>query len=179
VSINPYTCGHESSELRRKINRGGAEMFGRQCVICGRINGKWVKRADIADTGSLASWDVELEERSLTAWAQEERDRRASEAYSRSTRWWQTYNAFLSSSYWKTMRSRVMARAGNVCEACLVSPATQVHHTRYPKRPPALEGIEWTAPTMQDFVDQPLYELRAICHACHALQHQHMREEAA
>jgi hypothetical protein len=179
VMVNPWECGHDLTALRRKVNRGGAVMFGHQCLTCGRVAGKWVKRADIADPHALESWDAMLEESVLARWAETERERRASEAYSRSTRWWQVYRAFMASSYWPEMRRRVLVRAKGVCEACLVNKATQVHHTRYPHRPPAIEALEWRPPTVEDFARQPLYELRAICYPCHARQHEHMQEAAA
>ena len=179
MTVNPWECPHESTELRQRVNRGGAVMFGHQCLHCGRVDGKWVKRADIQRPQDLPIWDRVLEERMVASWADAERARRAGEAYSRSTRWWQVYRQFLASPEWAEMRRRVLERAGHVCEACLLVRAAQVHHTAYPKRPPELEGTAWTPPTLDDFANQPLFELRAICHACHRLRHAHMREEAA
>lgn len=154
-------------------------MFGYQCLTCGRLDGKWVKRADIENPQQLPDWDKGLEERVVTMWAQEEQTVRASEAYSRSTQWWQAYRAFLNSPQWAEMRRRVMVRSGRVCEACLTAKATQVHHTSYPKRPPEIGSLSWTPPTVDDFANQPLYELRAICTECHGFLHSHLRQEAA
>lgn len=66
--------------------------------------------------------------------------------------WWASYNAYLRTPEWGKRRKLVFKRAGNVCEGCHERPASQIHHTTY-----AHVGNE------------PLWELRAVCHECHEL----------
>lgn len=66
--------------------------------------------------------------------------------------WWASYNAYLRTPEWANRRRLVFKRAGNVCEACLSRPASEVHHTTY-----------------EHVGNEPLWELRAVCHACHEL----------
>lgn len=75
----------------------------------------------------------------------------------------------MKSDDWRRMRALVLSRAGGKCEACLTHDAEQVHHTRYPSGDVSV----------RDFIEQPLWELRAICWRCHANRHPHMHEDAA
>jgi hypothetical protein len=68
--------------------------------------------------------------------------------------WWSWYDAYLDSPEWAAKRTRVMERAGRMCEGCGCYPAVQVHHLTY-----AHAGNEF------------LFELVAICLSCHAALH--------
>ena len=73
------------------------------------------------------------------------------EARSEENRAWQAwYQTYLRSPAWAVLRVKVMQRAGGTCEGCLVTTATEVHHTTYEH-----VGAEL------------LWELRAICRSCH------------
>lgn len=87
----------------------------------------------------------------------------------RESSWRRVYEAFMKSDDWRRMRALVLSRAGGKCEACLTHDAEQVHHTRYPSGDVSV----------RDFIEQPLWELRAICWRCHANRHPHMHEDAA
>jgi hypothetical protein len=60
------------------------------------------------------------------------------------------YHRYLASAEWKSRRERVMERAGGLCEACRVQPATEVHHLTY-----------------AHIGNEALFELVAICRPCH------------
>jgi 5-methylcytosine-specific restriction endonuclease McrA len=62
------------------------------------------------------------------------------------------YEGYLKTPDWQIKRSQVLERCGGVCEACRVKPATEVHHTTY-----------------AHLGNEPLWELRGICHDCHEL----------
>jgi hypothetical protein len=68
--------------------------------------------------------------------------------------WRQWYEKYLQTDEWLDRRRRVLVRAGNVCEGCRQAPATQVHHLTYKH-----VGNEF------------LWELVAICRACHERYH--------
>lgn len=68
--------------------------------------------------------------------------------------WHARYATYLKSPEWAARRAKVMMRAGGMCEGCLESKATQVHHLTYEH-----VGAEF------------MWELRAICRACHERLH--------
>lgn len=74
--------------------------------------------------------------------------------------WRALYLEFLDSPDWAVKRIQILRRANYRCECCLSPPATEIHHTVYPQ-------VRSGALTLQHFVDQPNWQLRAICRACH------------
>jgi 5-methylcytosine-specific restriction endonuclease McrA len=68
--------------------------------------------------------------------------------------WQQRYAAYLASPEWQERRRLVLRRAGNRCEACLVQPAEEVHHLTY-----------------RHVGEEFLWELKAVCRACHKRLH--------
>lgn len=77
----------------------------------------------------------------------------------RSAGWRAQYAEYLASQEWWDKRELVMERAGRVCEGCRQADATEVHHLTY-------------ANVTREF----LFELVALCHACHERLHA-QREE--
>lgn len=73
--------------------------------------------------------------------------------------WRRAYDQYLASPEWNRRRALVMKRADNMCEGCGQRYATQVHHLRYP-RGCSPGSREWLA-------QEKLFDLRAICGACH------------
>lgn len=69
-------------------------------------------------------------------------------------RWWDWYTQYLKTPEWSQRRSKVIERAKGICEGCLSARATQVHHVSY-----------------EHVGDELLWELRAICDACHERCH--------
>lgn len=65
-------------------------------------------------------------------------------------KWWDWYNEYLRSPKWAVTRQKVLKRSGGLCEGCGDVKATQVHHTTY-----------------KHVGNELLWELRAICDACH------------
>ena len=64
------------------------------------------------------------------------------------------YVDYLRSDHWQDTRRRVLQRASGFCEGCQQRRATQVHHLTYTH-----VGAEF------------LWELVAICDACHSRLH--------
>lgn len=169
-------CEHPTQELRKRSTANGGYQYAYQCLDCAQRVGTWTKKPSF----EVPEWDWEgegaVKSMNVTAAKAAYDARRESE----SQLWWRTYQRFTSSPAWRTMRHRVMTRAGNMCEACLVQRAVQVHHTAYPAVV-LVEGMsaeEYGQTLFQALTVQPLYELRAICMECHAHQHPHLREAA-
>ena len=73
--------------------------------------------------------------------------------------WFAWYNTYLQSDGWKRRRQMVLRRDEGICTAYLTGctgTATEVHHLSYDMM-------------RQGDLDahQPLYQLRAVCAACH------------
>lgn len=68
---------------------------------------------------------------------------------------WRTwYAAYLRSAAWSAIRAKVIRRAKGLCEGCGEARASDVHHLTY-----AHVGAEF------------LFELVALCRACHVRWH--------
>lgn len=89
------------------------------------------------------------------AWTQEYEDRKKLEE----AEWRRQYNEYLESEAWQEIRAIVLQRANWVCEGCARAKAIQVHHLTYQHL-----GYEF------------LWELKAVCLACH--ERAHPKEES-
>ena len=65
------------------------------------------------------------------------------------------YSDYLLSPEWAKRREKVLRRANGICEGCGEARATQVHHKTY-----------------DHIYNEPLFDLVAICKACHESIHQ-------
>jgi hypothetical protein len=137
-------CAHEQSELRVRITVSGSKQYVDQCVECGRATSSPVahNHARVRALTAEVPFDPTLHDR----WFERYRIARGQ----RDTAWFAAYNAYLQTEAWRERRRLVMQRAGDVCEGCRQQPATQVHHLTY-----------------QHVSEEFLWELVAICDACH------------
>ena len=143
-------CGDADAlvEIRRYE---GIKRYVYQCQTCGNTS-------SALPVKSLPIAEFEIINQDLAVWYYKELARKRSEEHERardeqSRRWWDEYNEYLASDAWKRRRRWVLDRAAGRCEAwvkCLGAAATQVHHLSY-----AHLGAE------------PLWELQAVCEACH------------
>lgn len=76
--------------------------------------------------------------------------------------WWAQYNVYLKSEQWRKVRARVLKRAQYRCEGCDECAASQVHHLTY-----------------ENMGNEFLWELRAVCNACHDRFHAQQDERRA
>jgi hypothetical protein len=146
-------CKHSETALRWKLNAAGRRFYVRQCFRCGRSATTAVSFATVrAETGGVdpPPFDRGLLERAASA-----RAIKAAHASAEKKRaWWEWYEHYLQSEEWQQKRQRVLERANFLCEGCREQPAVQVHHLTYDH-----VGREF------------LFELVAVCGACHALVH--------
>jgi hypothetical protein len=141
-------------------------MVGYQCGDCGRIVGRWVKLERVPNWQNLPEWDHDLEPR----WEMSERKRMTEyrewrvqqdgvaafgrQQEQRPDNFWDKYSEYLRSPEWASKRALVFQRANGMCEGCGIREATQAHHLTY-----ARVGREM------------LFDLVAICDACHEVVH--------
>lgn len=73
------------------------------------------------------------------------------------------YRQYLTTETWAKKRAERLAIDGGVCQACLVQPATEVHHLNY----------------FNIGHEDPLTDLVSVCHPCHRKIHNLMTRATA
>jgi len=152
--VAEYGCRHEQRELRKKpfrrLGKIGYTMVA-QCVSCGDTEHRIATSRDLSqlplhDDTLGQRWQQQYIARyqAFHTAAQQEKD----------AAWWTWYTTYLGSPAWHRKRLKVLKRAQGLCEGCHLRSPTQVHHVTY-----AHVGHEL------------LFELVAICDACHDYIH--------
>jgi 5-methylcytosine-specific restriction endonuclease McrA len=126
-------------------------MFKRQCLSCGKGVGDWIPRG--SSTADAPAWDDSLKDDTLERMF----ETRKQERESKNREWWRQYNEYLRGHVWASKRERVLKRDDNLCQACCRTRATEVHHLTY-------ERVDFKG-------GEPLFDLVAVCHACHVRLH--------
>ena len=148
-----YSCQHEVRQLRLRTIKDGRPSYVRQCIRCGNTTQPVKKETPLAELkGEPApAYDNDLEEH----W----RRKKSYEYHAVIAKFKELrvddYGNYLSSPEWAQKRKKVLERAGGLCEGCRERPATEVHHRSYDHI-----GKEF------------LFELVAVCSACHDALHQ-------
>lgn len=152
---------------RREVGERKIVTVWMQCRACGRAV-KSVKKAGINLT-SLPCFDESKRDNFLAlrtdAYDRERKrqDKEVAAFQEESNReWWQTYSTYLRSRQWHALRKKVLERDGQICQACLTRPATQVHHLSYD----LFTKLGFSA----------AFECVAICYQCHTKIHPDMAE---
>lgn len=153
------SCGGESGGLRRRLVNAHVTIH-LQCETCGRSVSGSLPRAEFYFWQSYPEWNAELSERYWRG-GHTQAERSAAIRQAGEERRAEYYAWLDESPEWQQVRRLVLNRAEDVCEACLIAPAVQVHHLTYSygKIPPA-------------------WELRAVCRGCHERLHNEWREGA-
>jgi len=148
-----YSCNHELCELRRRIIKGGAESYVRQCIQCGKTSQPVKKTAALVElNGDTApEYDNDLESK-WNNHKSKEYDKVRKEYRKKRV---DDYGDYLSSKAWKEKRQKVMKRANWICEGCGENPASEIHHISY-------EHVK----------NEFLFELVAVCSDCHDRIHE-------
>jgi 5-methylcytosine-specific restriction endonuclease McrA len=105
----------------------------------------------------LNLWDESIKKRYYADWIAEWeawRQRQADLQDDEKRQWWATYTAYLQTPEWFAKRQVVFHRANGVCEGCRRLPAVHVHHLTYER-----------------VGDELLFDLVAVCRACHQKAH--------
>ena len=157
LSKGTYCGGTAMTLCKRKV--AGHWVVNLQCLTCGSTHSSGaMPRDQHFQWDTYPEWDSSLpelyrdnaqaglDERRRVMQAEFQRKRAAQSA---------DYGAWLRASpEWKDLRVRVIRHHRGVCQACLLAPATQVHHKTYDfgRLPPA-------------------FELQPVCAACHERLH--------
>ncbi len=156
-----FSCAHDTQQLRRRIVTGGSEQYVFQCLSCGWAASQPIKKEKAFqlnggedftpyDETLHGQWNT-LKDQEKSRIDQEYNAKRAK----KESEFQKSYTRYLKSHEWKRKREKVIARANGRCEGCLENPAEVVHHLSYEH-----VGAEF------------LFELVAVCQACHDRLHE-------
>lgn len=157
-------CDCSVTAVRYRTRSNGTGAYVIQCLSCGReVRAVSKQSNEVIRLTERIPFDEELkvayQQRQRDLWAKREREREDERAR-KDTEWWRFYNAYLLTPTWRAKRAAVLDRAAGLCEGCRLNPATQAHHLTY------------------DHVgNELLFELVAICGACHRRLHPEMDDE--
>jgi len=150
-----FQCEHPTVVLTRFTKSNNTSEFRRQCLVCGECIG-CVKKSTLsmADLDGMPDWDRTIGERRRTAWRERYEALRAEAEGERDREWQEWFGRYLRSPRWALKRQLVLEREDHLCQGCRSARAVEVHHTTY-----ANAGNE------------PLFDLVALCSACHRSVH--------
>ena len=154
-----FECSHGRQEIRERSVRGGGKQFVYQCMICGEPCSNAMSRdaATRANGSAPLPFDEKLRinrKESLKKAVDAVEADYLARAESKTSDFWNFYKEYLKSTEWKKRRALVMRRCNGVCEGCGLEMATQVHHFTY-----------------EHVGNEFLFELVAVCDACHERIH--------
>lgn len=167
-----YACDHVSGgQIRRRVQRNGVESIWCQCPSCGENVGSAISKSKFTKEQLAA---LPLYDDALKNERYQEMRRKIAELYERlliqqqeaqsakSGEWWTWYKEYLTSPEWQALRDRVLRRANGRCEGCGANAPSQVHHLTY-----------------EHVGNEFLFELVAVCVACHTRLHEEQQSGAA
>lgn len=152
-----FSCNHIGTRLTvRQFSNGPRRAY--QCLRCGTMISNSVTQEDRKKSlTDLPVWDETRNTRFHEARSAANKlageiaaEKRQQQQDAKNRQWWDWYNQYTQSGQWQKRRQKVFERDGYRCQACLEKEATEVHHLNY-----AHVGNE------------PLFDLIAVCHACH------------
>lgn len=120
-------CVHPFWEHRKRTKSNGTIVVAKQCTDCGSSLGE-VKK-DTFDLSTLKDWDVELVQSRETK-RTEENLRAMAARGQQNSEWWVSYNRYLQTEHWRTIRKIVLDR-DPMCQICFNWPSSQSHHLTY------------------------------------------------
>lgn len=147
-----HHCGCREAEPRRRTLSNGAVVVKRQCVACFGPVGDFLTKSAF-DLNRLSSWQDPPFKVQGADHAIVNNDT--------PNKFWENYAEYLSSDEWARKRSLVLSRSNGMCEGCGTEAAFHVHHLSY-----------------RNVGNEFLWELRAVCFACHARIHPRLAEQA-
>jgi hypothetical protein len=134
------------------------KTYVNQCVVCG---GSSTAIAHDSLSYTQKHTATEFDEGLRKRWHEDAEARRQAAAVERQAEFergrierQEFYNDYINSPEWRALSRRKIRQAGGICEGCGERPATQSHHLTYKHL-----GCEF------------LWELKAVCEACHKRVH--------
>lgn len=144
-------CEHETLRLTRRTFTNGTKHYAMQCAVCGK-HVRTIGRSDsVVQThvGAVPDFDEDLMGRYWDQRRDAASTRRDAERLERR----EAYQEYLSSPAWRQKRELRLRMDNGACQArlwCCTEMATEVHHLTY-----------------RHIGNEPLFDLRSVCSACH------------
>lgn len=148
-------CTHERVEVRRRVQSNGGVAYWRQCLDCYQTVGTAIKHADAPADAPPFDEEAREDHWKLLSTAGFEALRRSNDERRRDRQ--REYYDYLQTEKWHIKREAVLDRDNYICQAQLngcTMRASQAHHKTY-----------------EHIFDEPLFDLVAVCRACHQRLH--------
>lgn len=145
-------CNKQNLQKVKLICSNGTIQVRQQCLSCGDVTGNAIKLSK-EDKEPLPVINTELRDSYFKRKHEQKSTLFKKFSDQKRDRWFNHYSDYLKSPEWEEKRLLVLKRDKYLCQCCLDSYATQVHHKSY------------------EFVDlkgsEPAFDLVAICKPCH------------
>jgi 5-methylcytosine-specific restriction endonuclease McrA len=146
-------CNNHNMVYVKRYKSDFTPMLNMQCFKCGYLDNKARKIKEVPDINSIQEASLDLlnsYQENIRKFYEEKRER---ENKKQKEDWFiNHYSPYLNSREWKDKRELVLKRDNYLCQSCLNSRATQVHHLTY-----------------KHVFNEPLFELTSVCKECHDL----------
>lgn len=154
-------CEHPHVETRWSPVRGGSRALRDQCIDCGALVGNPHPKSRARPETKAADMAALEAYKRVRKRAYDQILRHHAEAQQRDhSNWKGQHAAYLQSPEWRARRDKILKRAGGLCEGCRERPATVAHHLTY-----------------EHWRRELLFELVALCEACHEICHESARPQ--
>ncbi len=148
-------CTHTEAQVRWFRASNGAIHYKKQCLECGELLGQAVRKVDAPANCSQKDENLFRSYHEIRRARRDEiLQRYLLKQKSQDSAFWKKYTAYLKTTEWRDLANRVLTRAHGICEGCGRARATQVHHRTY-----------------EHVFEEFLFELTAVCDACHKRLH--------
>ena len=148
-----FECECVAKEVRKRFIRGGSIQYVYQCQNCGEVSGNPVKR-EVAFSIFNGQEPLTLDFSQRDAYRNNRAEAGELVEAKVTANFWSGYSEYLASPAWAEKRRLLFKRSAGTCEGCGLVPPTEAHHMTYEH-----VGAEF------------LFELQALCHACHIRFH--------
>lgn len=139
-------CNNHNMEFAKMQTESGVLILKKQCFECGEVSSNQFKKSSVNNFDLLPFINDDI--RSIRNEFNSEVRKELNAIQNESA--WKEYSDYLNSDKWKRKREAVLKRDNNLCQACLSSQATEVHHLHY-----------------ENIYDEPLFDLVSLCKRCH------------
>lgn len=151
---NDGKCCHNPNKKLVMVNNGTSRLIREQCQNCGNVDTKAFKRDNsvfydeanyfLRNRRLAASEEASDEWRIFRDFIEPDLNAKAKAFREKN------YNGYINSERWREKRLLVLQRDSWLCQSCMVSKATEVHHLNY-----------------DFFENEPLFTLVSVCRPCH------------
>jgi 5-methylcytosine-specific restriction endonuclease McrA len=146
-------CNECNFKYVKQQKSNGDFMLKKQCAECGQDSGKQYSFSEVGGREYVLKLK-EFDSGKLNGYYERQRQQWINKKQEERQEFFDEYNIYLSSSQWREKRQQVLKRDDYVCQGCLKSRATEVHHLTY-----------------NNVYNELLFQLISLCGNCHRIIH--------